>query len=535
MCDVTCEDLNKELIYEDTHGIPSFLREVIGTVLKKDKNLSKLNASTKVEGATFLVVNGFNLGRAISNPPNRLSNIDESIKWTCDLNNKEYCLNKEYGHTGLLSFIPAFNDAYRGMFEIASVDSLNEKNVIVHRYLFYEYTQQGVGVVNITNHPLSAPLRTKPFMLLAGISGTGKSRIVKEMAFQTCPNRGGLRNDAVTPGNYCLVEVKPNWHDSTELLGYKSVLSGRFVTTKFVRFLVKAMCHPGVPFFLCLDEMNLAPVEQYFAEFLSVLESRKKGENGKITSEPLIDAAIFNDANDVDLYANLFEKTLPVGDDVSVLQYGKEAEVFDVLKREGLRIPSNLIVVGTVNMDETTHQFSRKVIDRAMTIEMNIEDGATPFERFFESDGALTYLDSPIDASVFLSKNVTANQALSELSGEEQAVLHDKVPTMLASINKALDGTPFKIAYRVQNELIIYFAELRRLDRTSSAEELLKAAVDAVLMMKVLPRVEGDKDLLGEPLTKMLNLAEGNYEKAAQKLTEMKDRLDKSPFTSFWP
>ena len=117
------------------------------------------------------------------------------------------------------------------------------------------------------------PIRTKPFILLAGISGTGKSRIVRELAFMTCPKE--LQDeDGTTPGNYCMIEVKPNWHDSTELLGYYSSFnSGGYRFTKFDKFVVKTWLNPDVPFFVCLDEMNLAPVEQYFAEFLSVLET----------------------------------------------------------------------------------------------------------------------------------------------------------------------------------------------------------------------------------------------------------------------
>lgn len=121
-----------------------------------------------------------------------------------------------------------------------------------------------VETTSISNsfRPYFTAIRTKPFLLLAGISGTGKSRIVKDMAFQTCPNVGDLRSDNVSPGNYCLVEVKPNWHDSTELLGYDSVISEGYIVTKFVKFLVKAMLNDDIPFFVCLDEMNLAPVEQ---------------------------------------------------------------------------------------------------------------------------------------------------------------------------------------------------------------------------------------------------------------------------------
>lgn len=139
-------------------------------------------------------------------------------------------------------------------------------------------------------------LRTKPFVLLAGISGTGKSRIVRKFAFDSCPC--ALRDKFGTePGNYCMIEVKPNWHDSTELLGYWSNLNKSYMFTKFAKFLVKAKMYPKVPFFICLDEMNLAPVEQYLAEFLSVLETRKsvEEEDGSIVikSGVLIDKEYF--------------------------------------------------------------------------------------------------------------------------------------------------------------------------------------------------------------------------------------------------
>lgn len=113
---------------------------------------------------------------------------------------------------------------------------------------------------NLTYHPYLTAIKSKPFLLLAGISGTGKSRIVREFAFKSCPKC--LQDKAgTTPGNYCMIEVKPNWHDSTELLGYYSNLNKEHQFTKFVKFLVKAKMFPKVPFFVCLDEMNLAPVE----------------------------------------------------------------------------------------------------------------------------------------------------------------------------------------------------------------------------------------------------------------------------------
>lgn len=366
-------------------------------------------------------------------------------------------------------------------------------------------------------------MRTKPFLLLAGISGTGKSRIVKQMAFESCPDIPTLRSDKTAPGNYELIEVKPNWHDSSELLGYESEIGGpHYVVTPFVRFLVKAMRYPDVPFFVCMDEMNLAPVEQYFAEFLSVLESRKLLSDGTITSEPLIKADIFSK------YADQLHRDLDITDTETY------KAVYDRLKNDGLRLPSNLIVVGTVNMDETTHQFSRKVIDRAMTIEMNIEDAETPFKNFFEGGDALHYYDNPQPKDLFLPKVVQASEALSILSAEDASYLKENVPGLLHSLNSALNGTPFKIAYRVQNELILYFFSLREENPDEAAEALLAQAMDAILMMKVLPRIEGDEDLLDKPLKALAQFTE-NYPQASRKIAEMQERLPQAHFTCFWP
>ena len=379
-------------------------------------------------------------------------------------------------------------------------------------------------------------LRTKPFLLLAGISGTGKSRIVKEMAFASCPNVAELRNDPVSPGNYLLVEVKPNWHDSTELLGYESTIKTGYVLTPFVKFLYKAMKHPEVPFFVCLDEMNLAPVEQYFAEFLSILESRKQQADGTILTEPLIRAEVFRKYPELCAEMNglAVRRERAKGDylitDPAEEYIPAEAE-YKILCEEGLRIPQNVVVIGTVNMDETTHQFSRKVIDRAMTIEMN----EVKFDSFFESSSELTYADDVLPKEYFLPRHTTAGKALESMPDDAEH-LKENVPMLLEQLNEALADTPFKIAYRVQNELVLYFAALRQEEahKETATAELLATAMDQILMMKVLPRIEGDDELLEKPLERLAAYAQG-YPKASAKIKEMQERLGRSHFTSFWP
>jgi hypothetical protein len=383
-------------------------------------------------------------------------------------------------------------------------------------------------------------MRTKPFLLLAGISGTGKSRIVKQMAFDSCPDNAVLRSDLTSPGNYCLIEVKPNWHDSTELLGYESQIGKpHYQLTPFVKFLAKAMLYPDVPFFVCLDEMNLAPVEQYFAEFLSVLESRTKIDR-HIVSEPLIKAEIFRKYNMEKSLFSLEEETTAYNDANKTVEpaptYGKEVEVYNSLKEHGLRIPENVIVIGTVNMDETTHQFSRKVIDRAMTIEMNLPEG-DPFMDFFTNGSELAYRANPTSPSLYLATETRASdvvKALAADNAEKTDWLKGEVAAFLISLNSALDGTPFKVAYRVQNELMLYFYQLWLEDKTARWRDILNTACDQILMMKVLPRVEGDEELLEKPLEKLAAFCEP-YPIALKKIKEMTDRLGLSRFASFWP
>lgn len=390
-------------------------------------------------------------------------------------------------------------------------------------------------------------LRTKPFLLLAGISGTGKSRIVKEMAYASCPDEGDLREDKTSPGNYCLVEVKPNWNDSTELLGYETVLDGgNYHLTKFVKFLIKAMQHENVPFFVCLDEMNLAAVEQYFAEFLSILESRKDVD-GTIKSEPLIPATIFN-KYDNKLLKELFPskekqekgRSYPVVDE-ELAPYGNAT--YDTLREEGLRIPRNLIVVGTVNMDDTTYQFSRKVIDRAMTIEMNEVNLNDMFD--IEKPDALSYREDVVDKGWFFAPFAQSNNALQQMN-DERELLAKKIKATIGqtdadgtttpnSLEAILGKTPFRIAYRVVNELILHFYALRWENKEAEFEELYKKALDNILMMKVLPRIEGNENLVKEALVQLDAWTAGAYPKANAKIVEMCERLERAHFTSFWP
>lgn len=376
--------------------------------------------------------------------------------------------------------------------------------------------------------PYLTALRTKPFMLLAGISGTGKSRIVRELA-KACWKEGDEEFGKNHPRNFCMVQVKPNWHDSSELFGYVSHISGKpeFVAGDFLKFVVKAWEETDVPYFLCLDEMNLAPVEQYFAEYLSVIESRKS-ENGVITTDPIFKKPYENKVYDINI---------KYGEEVDwyqklIIQLTSDEDLQRQFYKDGISIPNNLFVVGTVNMDETTFSFSRKVLDRAMTIEMNEVDlhgGLT------DEGSEIGYIGNCIIGTAAEGKDVYA----------DNKELCDQILAYLEKVNAVLEGTPFKIAYRTRNEFLLYAVNRQILDKDSQLWQTL----DEMTSMKNLSRIEGDSErtksvleglkvLVEEEISEVIPEPEEGKEKlksiSAAKIKEMLDKLEKSGYTSYW-
>lgn len=392
--------------------------------------------------------------------------------------------------------------------------------------------------VNLTQIP-------KPFILLAGISGTGKTRFVRE---QAAAHRGGDLS------NYCSIPVRPDWHEPSDLLGYVSRIGVcQYVVTDLLRFVVAAWkdavvltdCALGqckataemTPYWLCLDEMNLAPVEQYFADYLSVLESRR-WKDGIYTCGPLLnkDVLTLKELNQDELRNGL----------------GLLGQEFDGLwmyfQAKGIPLPPNLIVAGTVNMDETTHGFSRKVIDRAFTIDFGVFY-PNEFDDFFTPKTRPKSMGFPILSHVERADFLA-------VSADENG---EKSVTFLNAINQVLVGTPFELAYRALNELLVSVVCFQPKD---AAE--LQAVWDDFLMSKVLPRIDGDaeklsgdgNDSLLQSLDRIfsqqlaiiydaqrIDLLRENIDgsvcmvaaRAPQKIKWMQARLEKNGFTSFWP
>lgn len=397
-------------------------------------------------------------------------------------------------------FVQAVNTLFADRYKIIS-EKVDGKDT-------YSLLQIGSKINNSSYLPYLTALRTKPFMLLAGISGTGKSRIVREMA-KACWASHEEDYGKNCPRNFCMVQVKPNWHDSSDLIGYVSRINGeKYVVGPFLRFIAKAMQDPKRPYFLCLDEMNLAPVEQYFAEYLSVIESRKL-QDGHIETDPIVP----------------FENTEAYGSLIDQL-FDSDEERKAYKTEEGgkrLTIPENLFVVGTVNMDETTFSFSRKVLDRAMTIEMNEVNLHGGLEA--GGDAKFGYIGEDLMGEAAEGRDIYAdNQALCE-----------DVIAYLGKVNDILEGTPFKIAYRTRNEFLLY--AVNRLHFAPESE--VWQTLDEMTSMKILSRIEGDNERCEHVLRELKNLLTetvGDHTKdsaSLKKIDEMLAKL-KSGYTSYW-
>ncbi|PMI34659.1 restriction endonuclease [Enterovibrio norvegicus] len=424
----------------------------------------------------------------------------------------------------------------------------------------------------------------KPFLLLAGISGTGKTRFVREQAKTSCRYYE----------TYCLTSVRPDWHEPSDLLGYVSRLGDKpqYVATDVLRFIVKAwreiiesikQDEQGLPedwrgrelehirpYWLCLDEMNLAPVEQYFADYLSILETRRWNAPEKLAEtglsyvyecDPLIKGSVLTSL-DADISSGQEKPSSLLAKDLGFdLEKPLDSDIWDYFLTYGISIPFNLIVAGTVNMDETTHGFSRKVIDRALSFD---------FGAFFPNNYDEFF--SPTSCNKRLSYPTWSQASIADLEATFDADGSQTV-TFLKAINHVLKNTPFELAYRALNELLLSVVSSQPQD-----ELTIKAVWDDFMMCKVLPRIEGDidklttadgKDILAElnaVLAEQLapiwhadkndesNLRPDLYrEKVAEKgatdeekllripcrtkekLAWMQQRLASATFTSFWP
>lgn len=293
----------------------------------------------------------------------------------------------------------------------------------------------------------------KRFVLLAGLSGTGKTSIARAYAQAYCSALGldDWRE------RYAQVAVRPDWSDPSGLLGYVNAITEppSFQGAEALRLLLAADFDRGRPYFLCLDEMNLARVEHYFAPFLSAME----GETGEL--------ALHGHSDAID--------NVPAH----------------------IAWPTNLFVFGTVNMDESTHPFSDKVLDRAFTFEL-----------------------WDVDLNAWAEAKKT--------SGVPAALLNE-VASLLQRLYDCLYPARRHFGYRSADEILSYC-------QACSKALPLAEALDSAVLMKILPRVRGDDSgPLSDALTKLnAALAQASLPRSLAKVAQMQASLERLGQARFW-
>ncbi|MHB9145725.1 MAG: McrB family protein [Symbiobacteriia bacterium] len=401
-------------------------------------------------------------------------------------------------------------------------------------------------------------LKAKGLVILAGLSGTGKTRLAQEYADL-------LELDS---HHFLLEPVRPDWRESSALLGYYNPLTGKYQSTRFLRLLLEAeqeyraersrryyvteegysqyLERRSSPFIVVLDEMNLARVEYYFADLLSVMES------GRFTH----------------------------GDDAGLSRgalhlHGRKAEVED---DDGtpipveLHLPPNVFFVGTVNMDETTFSFSPKVLDRAFTLEFSHVDlesyltasggaapGADPNAQEHSADIAPEGAEGETPASRYMASVLPDEQRVGlvyDLLGDRVWFAEGSLPRgadaagkaglrqvaaqfpwmvpALQELNRRLEPSDLHFGYRPVDEILAFVAAV---DGSPLSDGLsAEAAFDLAVRMKVLPKFHGPIQRLAEPLKAVSEWAAGpavHCPEVAAKVERMQQRLEAIGHASF--
>lgn len=331
----------------------------------------------------------------------------------------------------------------------------------------------------LTQYYLS--LKTKPFVIFSGISGTGKTKIAQLFAEYVCQND----SDDEKNRRMAFVAVRPDWMDQKGLLGYFNILDEKYHSTKVLDLLLNAAEEKDEPFFVVLDEMNLAKVEHYFSDFLSILESRTpdKPEGEAIVLHP------FPEVKD--------ERGRKIPGEV--------------------HIPPNVFFTGTVNVDESTYMFSPKVLDRANIIEFNDVDLKFYAGRSTVDNSSIALQNGEVLDRLFNRKNYRV------CSKQDYLILPDQAKVQIENVHDILKEYNLHFGYRVANELGRFIA----LALEEVGESALDDAIDVQILQKILPKLHGTRAKLEEPLRKLLNFCQGGVGTISNNQSETPANVDK--------
>lgn len=359
-----------------------------------------------------------------------------------------------------------------------------------------------ISVAELANFYLA--ITVSPLVVLSGISGTGKSLLPRKFAKQT-------------NSFFHAIPVQPQWSDNSDLFGYVPTLSPtKYIKGALIDSLLEAKRNPQKLVIALLDEMNLAPVEHYFSDFLSVAETRVRDDKG-ITTDKL---------------------PIELPDDVP----GQSSPHIDLLR--GIQLPPNLRVVGTANMDETTHTFSPKVLDRAFTIEFDDPD----LTAFASGQRAVKGGSNAFDELATIVIRETNAISVQEAYAASQD-LFEHIALLLSEIQDILAPAGIKFGYRTRDAILLYLHFWRELQLADILTGY--AALDFCILQKILPKVAGSGEALAEALTNLttwLNaraetqedadgvLAEfsGPLARSVQKVERMTELLNLDGSTRYW-
>ena len=328
-------------------------------------------------------------------------------------------------------------------------------------------------------------LKTKPFVILTGISGTGKTKIAQIFADYMCQNDSPEEKKK----RIAFIPVRPDWMDNRGLLGYYNVLQEKYVKTPLLELLLAAKSNPNKPHFIILDEMNLAKVEYYFSDFLSIMESR--------TPDKLEGEAI------------------PL--------YDKDQEQDSTVPYE-IHIPQNVYFTGTVNVDESTYMFSPKVLDRANVIEFNQVVLDRKIQKIGNNEDKFLLSDSEVIDFLYEEKQQLVQ--FSDLKNNDLAQVSDVIVELLM----ALEKYNMHFGYRVADEMARFII----LSKDNINKFNWKEALDIQILQKILQKLHGTRAKLEDPIKDLINYCKGHeFTRSEGKLKNRKKNLNNNGYASF--
>lgn len=396
--------------------------------------------------------------------------------------------NNDFGHQNSEELL-SFND----------FSNYSELIDYIHGYIL----AKGIYYKRETILDFFALVRTHDFIVLAGQSGVGKTSLVKEFA------------NAVN-AKVCVIPVKPNWMSKEDLLGYYNPIQKQYISTEFLDALVEAQNHPSKPYFICLDEMNLARVEYYFADFLSKLEDREHTINIQLYSENL-----YPDLNKVtDILKDIspilvtvenikeHDNLIKLINDLYHLNNLSSDEYYKCFQQliptipPSITIGDNVHFFGTANIDDTTHYFSAKILDRVHVLKF---DNALDIDTSILNENLEKYRnkEAPFDSSLIKKVNLEIEQ-LGKRIGYPDPDINEALKNNIIDIYRGfLKSLSIQVGWRVVRQAILYDSQIKSLMTAIERPELV--SMNGFLNHKIFPRISIHTKAESETVSKLLS------------------------------